>query len=439
MAPTVSIIVPVYNAEKTIGRCVDSILSQQYTDFELLLVDDGSTDSSGAICDSYTLADSRVQVIHKENTGVSDTRNIGISRAAGVYLQFLDSDDWITPDATKLLVETARDHDCDLVISDFYRVVGERVSRKGDIDEDRVLTREEYAAHMMEQPADFYYGVLWNKLYRRDIVESHRLRMDPELSWCEDFMFNLEYIRHAQRFYALQVPIYYYVKTKGSLASQSLSISKTIRMKLMLFEYYNQFYKSVLDEDEYEKSRLKVYRFLVDAAGDGAVPPTILPGSKKLGDERVSICPEALSGEGVLADSFRERKLLEQYLESVALKNGLSLPEARLLLALEQITSVSSRKNLADFLGVSRSVLSMNLQKLTSKGLIRAEDVRDGETAKRQLQVAILPDARPVLEDLAAAQQGYIEAHLTGFTGEEAEQFALLMEKARANTRRALQ
>ena len=439
MAPTVSIIVPVYNAKKTIGRCIDSILGQQYTDFELLLVDDGSKDGSGAICDSYALADSRVQVIHKENTGVSDTRNIGISRAAGVYLQFLDSDDWITPDATKLLVETARDHDCDLVISDFYRVVGERVSRKGDIDEDRVLTREEYAAHMMEQPADFYYGVLWNKLYRRDIVESHRLRMDPELSWCEDFMFNLEYIRHAQRFYALQVPIYYYVKTKGSLASQSLSISKTIRMKLMLFEYYNQFYKSVLDEDEYEKSRLKVYRFLVDAAGDGAVPPTILPGSKKLGDERVSICPEALSGEGVLADSFRERKLLEQYLESAALKNGLSLPEARLLLALEQITSVSSRKNLADFLGVSRSVLSMNLQKLTSKGLIRAEDVRDGETAKRQFQVAILPDARPVLEDLAAAQQGYIEAHLTGFTGEEAEQFALLMEKARANTRRALQ
>ena len=439
MAPTVSIIVPVYNAEKTIGRCIDSILGQQYTDFELLLVDDGSKDGSGAICDSYAMADSRVQVIHKENTGVSDTRNIGISRARGAYLQFLDSDDWITPDATKLLVEAAGEHNCDLVISDFYRVVGERVSRKGDIDEDRVLTREEYAAHMMEQPADFYYGVLWNKLYRRDIVADHHLQMDPEISWCEDFMFNLEYIRHAQRFYALQVPIYYYVKTKGSLASQSLSISKTIRMKLMLFEYYNQFYKSVLDEDEYEKSRLKVYRFLVDAAGDGAVPPTILPGSKKLGDERVSICPEALSGEGVLADSFRERKLLEQYLESAALKNGLSLPEARLLLALEQITSVSSRKNLADFLGVSRSVLSMNLQKLTSKGLIRAEDVRDGETAKRQFQVAILPDARPVLEDLAAAQQGYIEAHLTGFTGEEAEQFALLMEKARANTRRALQ
>ena len=210
-------------------------------------------------------------------------------------------------------------------------------------------------------------------------------------------------------------------------------------MKLMLFEYYNQFYKSVLDEDEYEKSRLKVYRFLVDAAGDGAVPPTILPGSKKLGDERVSICPEALTGEGVLADAFRERKLLEQYLESAALKNGLSLPEARLLLALVQMKSVPSRKNLADFLGVSRSSLSMNLQKLTSKGLIRAEDIRDEETAKRQFQVTILPDARPVLEDLASAQQGYIEAHLAGFSEEEADRFALLMDKVRANTRKALQ
>lgn len=439
MSPTVSIIVPVYNAAHTIGRCIESILNQQYTDFELFLVDDGSRDGSGIICDAYAKRDSRIRVIHKENSGVSDTRNTALDLARGTYLQFLDSDDWITPDATSSLVRAAQANQCDLVIADFYRVIGERVSRKGDIEEDSVLTREEFSAHMMENPADFYYGVLWNKLYRRDIVEAHHLRMDPDISWCEDFMFNLEYIRHAQRFYALQVPIYYYVKTKGSLASQSLSISKTIRMKLMLFEYYNQFYKSVLDEDEYEKSRLKVYRFLVDAAGDGAVPPTILPGSKKLGDERVSICPEALSGEGVLADSFRERKLLEQYLESAALKNGLSLPEARLLLALEQITSVSSRKNLADFLGVSRSVLSMNLQKLTSKGLIRAEDVRDGETAKRQFQVAILPDARPVLEDLAAAQQGYIEAHLTGFTGEEAEQFALLMEKARANTRRALQ
>ena len=200
MNPTVSIIVPVYNAQEYLRRCVDSILGQEYQDFELLLMDDGSTDGSAEICDSYAQADSRVRTVHKENTGVSDTRNQAISQARGTYLQFLDSDDWITPDATKLLVRTAEENGCDLVIADFYRVVGERVSQKGDIDEDGVLTREEFAAHMMENPADFYYGVLWNKLYRRSIVEEHELCMDTKISWCEDFMFNLEYIRWAKAF-----------------------------------------------------------------------------------------------------------------------------------------------------------------------------------------------------------------------------------------------
>ena len=248
MNPTVSIIVPVYNAKNYLQRCIDSILHQEYTDYELFLVDDGSTDGSGDICDAYAAADARITVIHKENTGVSDSRNLAISQARGTYLQFLDSDDWITPDATKLFVRAAAEHDCDLVIADFYRVVGERVSHKGDIEEDGVLTREEFAAHMMENPADFYYGVLWNKLYRRDLVEKYHLHMDVSVSWCEDFLFNLEYILHANVFYALQAPVYYYVKTKGSLASQGLSITKTVKMKFMVFEYYNEFYKNVYDE-----------------------------------------------------------------------------------------------------------------------------------------------------------------------------------------------
>ena len=155
MQPIVSIIVPVYNAEKFLRRCVDSILSQEYTDFELILVNDGSKDLSGAICDEYAEQDSRVRVLHKENTGVSDSRNQAIAMAQGTYLQFLDSDDWMTPDATKLLVRAAVENNCDMVIADFYRVVGDRLSPKGDIEEEGVLTREEFAAHMMENPEDF--------------------------------------------------------------------------------------------------------------------------------------------------------------------------------------------------------------------------------------------------------------------------------------------
>lgn len=173
MQPMVSIIVPIYNAEQYLRRCVDSILNQEYTDYELLLVNDGSTDASGDICEEYGDQDPRVIVIQKENTGVSDSRNRALDRARGKYLQFLDSDDWITPDATRLFVRAAEEYGCDMVISDFYRVVGERLSPKGDIEEEGVLTREEFAAHMMENPADFITvccgtsctaGILWKSI-----------------------------------------------------------------------------------------------------------------------------------------------------------------------------------------------------------------------------------------------------------------------------------
>ena len=241
MEQLVSIIVPVYNAEKYLKRCVDSILVQDYSNIELILMDDGSTDASGTICDDYAKQDGRVRVVHKENTGVSDTRNRALDLAEGVYVQFLDSDDWIVPEATRLLVQTMEKYDCDMVISDFYRVAGERLAQKGDIEENRVLSRQEFAACMIENPADFYYGVLWNKLYKREIIEANRIRMDVSISWCEDFLFNLEYIRHASSFYALQVPIYYYVKRKGSLVSQGMSISNTMRMKINIFDYSNDF------------------------------------------------------------------------------------------------------------------------------------------------------------------------------------------------------
>lgn len=439
MQPTVSIIVPVYNAEKTLERCVDSILNQTYQDFELFLVDDGSSDGSGVLCDAYARQDSRVRAFHQENAGVSAARNLALDRAAGEYLQFLDSDDWITPDATSSLVRAAREHQCDLVIADFYRVCGERVSHKGDIDDPVVLTQEEYAAHMMENPADFYYGVLWNKLYRRDIVEAHHLRMDPEISWCEDFMFNLEYIRYARRFYALQVPIYYYVKTKGSLASQSLSIGKTVRMKLMVFEYYHQFFKTVLDEEEYEKSRLKVYRFLVDAAGDGGVPPTILPGATRLGTERIQVSPELLEGRSLPHDAFRQRKLLDRLLETAALKHDLSLSEARLLLYLRQIDFAADRRTLADFAGVSRSTFAVLSQRLASKDLLKLEEVRTTERDEgKRVRVTFPPQAASVLSDLDAVLADYRQTAFSGFTPEEHQQYQLLWRRLQDNLQKAL-
>ena len=462
MQPMVSIIVPIYNAEQYLRRCVDSILNQEYTDFELLLVNDGSTDASGDICEEYGDQDPRVIVIQKENTGVSDSRNRALDRARGKYLQFLDSDDWITPDATRLFVRAAEEYGCDMVISDFYRVVGERLSTKGDIEEEGVLTREEFAAHMMENPADFYYGVLWNKLYRRDIVEEHNLRMDTDINWCEDFMFNLEYIRYAKVFYALHAPIYYYVKRKGSLASQGINISKTVKMKLNVFEYYNNFYKHVLEEEDYEKNRLQVYRFFIDAAGDGTVPPSILPGSKKLGDERVFVNTEILQAEGPAGEDYRKRKLLEHYLEPVALKGDLKVMDVRLLLCLCEKHEWDSRRELADFAGISRTNLTSGLQRLTMKGFLKVEEVKEPKPSKKdkttgknkmktaemaetkrkerggRIAVTILPAAAAVMKELEMAQRDYDAARFAGFTEEELIKYADLSEKIKENTKNIL-
>ncbi len=470
MEPTVSIIIPVYNTEKYLRRCIESVLSQEYTNFELILADDGSTDLSGTICDEYAAADSRVCVIHKENSGVSDTRNAAIAQARGTWLQFADSDDWLTPDATGLFVRAAQDHPCDMVIADFYRVVGERFSRKGDIGREDVMTREEFAACMIENPADFYYGVLWNKFYRRSLIEQYNLKMNTSVNWCEDFLFNMEYILHADTFYALHAPVYYYRKRKGSLVSQSIGIGKTVRMKMMVFEYYNNFYKNIYDEKDYSKKRRQIYRFLLEAAKDDAVAPTILPGAQKLDEPCFPVSPAASTDDsngGILADLYFERKLFGNYLKDAARRHELAVHDAFLLLFLSQQKEASSensessmpynnnsphgsgktlhsdtirsvcvisRWELSEFLNISRSSVSRSLQKLSSREYIKISDIHTKEKSRvKKIRINLLPAAGDALRDLIAAQDAFEATRFRDFTAEELQVYNSLAEKIRLN------
>lgn len=307
--PKVSIIIPCYNAAKPwlrpssddpdmkvqvtgadgkprtiLHRCIDSVLGQDFKDFELILMDDGSQDETGAILDAYAAEDPRVTAVHKPNSGVSSTRNLALDLAKGEYVQFLDADDWIIPEATALFVHTLEDLHCDMVIADFYRVVGEHAAPKGDIGSGEVLTRQGYADEMMKNPADFYYGVIWNKFFRRSIIEKFHLRMDEDLNWCEDFIFVLEYVLHCDRIAPLRVPLYYYVKTDGSLVeTQSAGITSFVRMKMNVIEYYNEFYKQTYDGLDYALRRPRIIGFLVAAAGDGTAFG-FAPSTKKLAD-----------------------------------------------------------------------------------------------------------------------------------------------------------
>lgn len=437
MEPLVSIIVPIYNAEKALNRCIDSILAQDYRNFELILMDDGSKDRSPQICDEYAAKDPRIRVIHKPNSGVSATRNAALDIARGEYIQFLDSDDWITPDATKLFVRSAAQSGCDLVIADFYRVVGESLSHKGDIEKEGLLTREEYANFMMENPADFYYGVLWNKLFRRDIIETHHLRMDPEISWCEDFLFNLEYLRRSRTVYALQAPVYYYVKTKGSLVDQGWSFSNTIKMKLNVFDYYRQFYKEVYEDEDYESIRPQIYRFLLASARDNFIPPAPLPGSKKLGQERTSILYAGISADGVPGELYRSRKLLQHYCETIARKNGMSVEEIYVLLCLSHTQPLEDLKELADFTGLSRTALTYAVQKLDRRGFLQKEPA-SAEDKKAARPYILLPAADPVLKDIREAMEDFDSMRFRGFSAEERETFSALSARADENIEQRL-
>ncbi len=436
MSPEVSIIVPVYNAELYLNRCVDSILKQDYKNFELILMDDGSTDGSAGICDAYAAQDTRVVTVHKENTGVSDTRNQAVKLARGTYLQFVDSDDWISSEATGLMVRAMKEQNCQMVIADFYRVIGEHVSQKGTISEEGILSREDFAIEMLQKPSDFYYGVLWNKLFQRSLIEKYQIHMDPEITWCEDFIFNLEYILHTEQIFVMKIPVYYYVKTKGSLVAKSTGVRSSIEMKQNVFRYYNAFYQQVLGEEEYEKRRFQVYMFLVDFAADGEMLPSFFPGTYKLGSERSGVSEESRIGEGLFFDTYRESKLQERLFDIVAIRNELSTDEVKLLYYLSQSQGICRYEDACSMLSITRTTLSFSLRHLQSNGLLEADREQERDSAKRSY--ILTDDAEPVLSEILFVLNDFEKMQFDGFTEEEIRTFEALNARRNRNIRNAL-
>lgn len=263
--PLVSIIVPVYNSEVYLGTCLESLRGQTWPNLEIILVNDGSTDGSGRLCVAAARVDHRIRFLDRPNGGVSAARNSALAVARGDYLQFSDSDDRLTPDATETLVRAAQSTGADLVISHFFRVDGEKQAQRGHIKGERLLTRQEFAQEMVKAPANYYYGTLWNKLYRRSIVEKQGLRFAEDVNWSEDFLFNLEYIRHVRLVAAVPKPLYYYHKRPGSLITSQATLRRVIRMKRDTFDYYKNLYQ---DLDLYDEQKAR------STATSSPPPPT---------------------------------------------------------------------------------------------------------------------------------------------------------------------
>ena len=264
--PLVSIIVPVYNAEQSLPRCLDSICAQTYQNLEIILVDDGSTDDRLTVCRKFAYRDARIHVLSQPNSGVSAARNNAIETATGKYIQFVDSDDWIDENMTFLLVQRAEREQADFIISHYCRVDGEKTTVHGFLETSACMNRLEFAQELIRNPASFYYGVMWNKLYRRDIIRRHRIYCYEQLSWCEDFLFNLTYILCTNRICAVRTPLYYYVKNDKSLTATTLTPHSSIAIRRQLFEYYKVFCTEL---GMFEENKKQIYKFLVATAKDG--------------------------------------------------------------------------------------------------------------------------------------------------------------------------
>lgn len=182
--PGISVIVAVYNAEKYLRRCIDSLLAQTFTDFEVLLIDDGSTDGSGKICDDYAASDSRFRVFHNENQGIGSTRHFGINQAKGEYTIHVDSDDWVENNFLNELYECALGSSVDMVVCDYIAERGtlsERVSQKIE----NAISSEVF----LEVLKGNLSGVCWNKLIRTDCINECNVNFIKGLNCGEDLVY----------------------------------------------------------------------------------------------------------------------------------------------------------------------------------------------------------------------------------------------------------
>lgn len=172
MEPKISVIIPVYNVEKYLEKCINSVIEQTYTNLEIILVNDGSTDSSGEICDKYKQLDNRIVVFHKENGGLSDARNYGIERANGEYIAFLDSDDWVDFKYIEILYENLRNYNADISICNFRRVHDENelLNNNNNI----ILYNNIEALQQIYTNKSVQTIVAWNKLYKSNILKKNR-------------------------------------------------------------------------------------------------------------------------------------------------------------------------------------------------------------------------------------------------------------------------
>jgi len=236
----VSIIVPVYNSEKYLNKCIKSILIQTYKNIELILINDGSIDNSGYLCDAYTNIDHRVKVMHVENSGVSSARNKGIEAATGKFIQFVDSDDYIDQNMIQILVNEINKN-VDIVICGYKRLYkdnnGTIAVNNSSLYNEVAITKKRFLHGIGNLFVNLYINYLWNKLYVTGIIRKFDIKFDDSINWGEDLMFNLEYMDYCSNITIIDKHLYNYINYNDD--------SLTSKFNSELFNNQQAMYKAV--------------------------------------------------------------------------------------------------------------------------------------------------------------------------------------------------
>lgn len=267
MNSKISVIVPIYNVEKYLFKCINSIINQTYTNLEIILVDDGSTDNCGVISDDYSSKDSRIKVIHKENGGLSDARNVGLDVATGDYVSFIDSDDYINKEFYETLKNLIVKYNADIAQCEFVEIYEDYVKKnnkyKPYIDENISIFTNNEALNSLYSKNGAITGVVWNKLYKKDLFKCIRY---PKGKVHEDEYTTYKVLFTTKKVVSTSKQMYYYLQRSNSIMGKGFNIKRLDALDA----YYEQilFYddKKLFELEDKAKDRFeKIIRVLISS------------------------------------------------------------------------------------------------------------------------------------------------------------------------------
>lgn len=251
----ISIIIPIYNTAKYLPRCLQSIMSQKYTDWEAILVDDGSTDESSRVCDDYADRDSRFKVLHQENQGVVVARDNALAKAKGDYLAFVDSDDYIAPSMLEVMAESAQNENLDIVWCNFKEIY------KDSAEEEKIELYKDNKENIKGVLTSRIPGFLWNKLIKKSFWDRCRIHTDKEAVMCEDTYISIQLLANNPKMGFVPKPFYNYVKYDERAATSTKELPILVLAEKNIANIYDFLKRKDLFEtykDEFTRLALRL-------------------------------------------------------------------------------------------------------------------------------------------------------------------------------------